>query len=383
MNKNAQETKKKKPYTVLVAVLALLVVAALAVTALLLAFGEDAAVMECDGTVITEPMYAYLLSACKYDFLVSYKNYGLKDTRASWESPLPGDVGEGQTWASFFEESFRTHLERMLVGAMLYDRELSLSAADKEALDGAIDDYASSLGGENEANGLLKEYGCTLSDVRRVLALEKKAELYFKEVYGADGEKVSAEKLEAEYQKNFARVKTIFVRTSGAMVGSDSEGDPVYATMTEAELNAANEKIAKIGFLLAGTASVTEDAFVQLQKEYTEDGAAKDFPGGYYLSEGCVYDPKVIDKALAMEIGTWDKVDGEYGTFFIYRCANVKGAYATTENRQWFEGFALSVAADLYGEELALHMDKVAADEEALSAYSVIYAKQSYEIQIG
>lgn len=373
------DTKKNKRNRIILIAVSILAIAILAVTVLFLAFREDAAVMTVGDAALTEEMYVYLFSSCKYDFLASYKTEGLSDTEASWKSALPKDQGNGMTWETLFNRHFEAYLSRLLTGAMLYDRDYSLTVGDKAALDASINTLVADLGGQSQAEKTLADYGTSLSAVRRVLALKRKAELYFTETYGKNGELVDADILEARYQKDYARIKTVFVRTKGKIIGEDENGNPVHDYMSEADLLAAEGKISILQSKLTLSEAISEETFNSLQ-QYNEDESAKNFIGGYYLSKDSYYDTAVIDAALSMRVGECRLVRGEYGAFLIYRYENPKGAYLLTDNRTWFEGFTLKIAKELYEEELKKHTADIWRDTAALAPYTVTTVKQSYEI---
>ncbi len=320
------------------------------------AFFEDETVALYAGdTEITEGMYAYIRSAAKYRFVATYKNEGLRDTAMGWSS-LSND-GE-RTWRERFEYELEDYTVRLLTAAYLFDTYygFSLSEYDESAIEASIALMVLDMGSEDALEDALKETAhCTVKDVRRVAILNAKANALFEELYGADGTGVHASILEARYQASYVRIKTVFIRQMGKLIG---EGDVHEEFTPEQE----EEALRRISILEAALDSgeMTEARFLTLQAEYNEDKTTADaYPNGFYFSKDASYDRAVIDVALDMQVGETRLVTGEYGTYLVRRYENEVGGYAMTANEDWFVSFAYGVAQEEFAKLIEEKKDAV------------------------
>ncbi len=305
-------------------------------------FEEETRVLYAGETEITEGMYAYIRSAAKYRFIATYKNEGLRDTPMGWSS-ISSD-GE-KTWRERFEYELEDYTVRLLTAAYLFDTHygFSLSEYDENAIEASISLMELDMGGEDELENALEEtVGCTVRDVRRVAILDAKANALFEELYGRDGKKVHASILEKRYQESYVRIKTVFIRQKGKLIG---DGD-VHEEFTEEQ---AEEALRRISILEAALelGEMTEERFLTLQSDYNEDQmTAETYPNGYYFSKDATYEDAVITAAFGMKVGETKLVTGEYGTYMVRRYENEVGAYAMTANEDWFVSFCYGVAQE-------------------------------------
>ncbi len=382
---------KKRYVIVLSTVLAFLLLCGGAATALYLSFQEDDPVLRCGDAVITEPMYAYLMSSYRYRFAIKYKGQELHKNdgdQSVWQAPVPEDMGgTGQSWQKQFDREFSLYLADLLGAASLY--KSAFTAEESQALDEEIEALCLRIGqgDEDEADKVLAQYGCSLNDVRRVMALEKKAQLYFEKTYGESGELTDVSLLEKRYQEDFVCVKLIFVRTKGKQVDVDDEGNPVYESMSKEQKDKAAQTISLLqAYYEQG---LEKETFLELRQEYNETQSID-----YYLAEYSLFDDKVIQAAHNMEVGEYAMVAGEFGTFLLLREITPVGGYATTgDSAQFFQNdlfvgnyeqgktFIYNVAQELCGQRVRARADQhLTQDHSVTDKYLVWDVKIDYTI---
>lgn len=333
-------------------------------------FEDEERALHAGDTEITEGMYAYMRSSAKYRFVATYKNEGLRDTPMGWSS-LSSD-GD-RTWRERFEEELRDYTVRLLTAAYLFDTQygFSLSEYDENNIEASILLMELDVGGEDELAEALKEVaGCTVKDVRRVAILDAKANALFEELYGSSGTGVSADILEKRYQESYVRIKTVFIRQKGKLIG---EGDVHEEFTPEQE----EEALRRISILEAAMAlgEMTNERFLALQKDYNEDKLTADaYPNGYYFTRDAAYERAVIDAAFDMKVGETRLVTGEYGTYMVRRYENEVGAYAMTANEDWFRGFAYGVAQEEFAKLIEAEKSAVKWENvETLDVSDVVF----------
>lgn len=366
--------KNKPTYVkILVAAIALLLVACIAVGSLLFAFRDEPTVVSLGATGVTQPMFDYYLASYKYDFLIQYKEDGLRDMGNSWRALSSDGV---RTWEERFYDEFEESLARRIAAASLFDASYSLSAKSRDEINERMRIVTDANGGKGKTGELLARYGCDTGDLRRILTLDYKIEMLYTILYGTDGSGLPDGLLEKTYQEEYARVKTVFIRTK-AKEGAQELG-------AEA-LEDATRRIATLEEYLAD--GMNEQEFLSLQSQFNEDkeGAQK-CPNGFYFSmllgEEAVnaYGASVIEKAISMKAGEFAMVEGTYGTYLLYRMSNPVGAYAQEANAQWFRNFIATVTARECNRLIDTVLDDVHFDEGLFFEDQVILTPKNYEI---
>ncbi|MBR2951471.1 MAG: hypothetical protein IKC43_00670 [Clostridia bacterium] len=363
--------KSKPTYVkILIVATALVLLAAVAVGALLMTFGRDEALVVSLGeTGVTQKMFDYYLASYKYEFLVQYKEEGLRDMGNSWRSVSSDGT---RTWEERFYDEFSEFLARKIAAASLFDASYSLSGDSRTEIGDRLQSVIKANGGKAKTNELLARYGCDTEDLRRAVTLDYKCAMLYGVLYGTDGSGLPDGLLEETYQKEYARVKTVFIRTKGKL------SDGTNAPMSEEALEDAERRIAALQAYLDD--GMDEKEFLSLQEAFNEDEAAESYPNGYYLSKHVYYDEILTERALAMKAGEFAMVEGEYGTYLLYRMSNPFGAYAQESNAEWFRGFVGSVTEREYAKLVDTVVAKVRFEENLFFDAQVIQTPKNYEV---
>ncbi len=355
---------------ILVVCIALLLVAAIAVTVLLFAFQEEPNVVSLGAAGVTQPTFNYYLGAYKYEFLIQYKEDGLRDMGNSWRSVSSDGV---RTWEERFYDEFSEFLARKIAAAALFDNAYSLKSDSREEINDRLQIIISANGGKKATNEILARYGCDTEDLRRAVTLDYKGAMLYQILYGTDGSGLPDGLLEETYQKEYAHVKTVFIRTKGKL-----QSDGTNEAMSAEALEEAERKIATLQAYLDD--GMDEKEFLALQEQFNEDEIAKSYPNGIYLSKESVYDEEVIEQALAMKPKQFALVSGEYGAYLIYRMDNPVGAYAQKDNAMWFRTFIADVTEREYEKHVDRVVDEVRFDEGLFYDDLVILTPKNYEV---
>ena len=362
---------KRVKWKIIIPVLSLLLVAVIAVFALLAIFREEETHVVSLGTAgVSEDAFHYYLATYKYEFLREYKEEGLRDNGASWRS-LSSD-GE-HTWEKLFYLEFSDYLARKIAAAAIFDASYSLSATSRGEINAKFKSVLAENGGKKAVNEALSLYSCDSEDLRRAMTLDYKGAMLYSILYGTNGSGLPEGLLEETYQKEFAHVQTVFIRTAGKI---NSDGTKTELTATEQE--EAERKIATLQAYLED--GMTEAEILSLQAQFNEDEIAAKYPNGIYLSEIGVHDEKVIEQALSLKVGEGALVQGEYGAYLIYRLSNPVGAYAQEANAEWFRGFTQTVAEREYGKLIEGVLSDVRFEEDLFYDDLVILTPKNYEI---
>ena len=100
-------------------------------------------------------------------------------------------------------------------------------------------------------------------------------------------------------------------------------------------------------------------------KEYNEDKGMEMYPGGYYLTATSEYDSiEVRDALFEMEDGEIRRIESEYGIHIVMKYELDKGAYADTNNKDFFrtESGSLIFLETLKNQLIGTYVEKYKAD---------------------
>ena len=363
--------KTKKMLKIVLPIVALLLIAAIAVAVLLMTFDDEPFVVSLGTAGVTEPMFNYYLASYKYQFLIEYKEEGLHDMGNSWRS-LSSDGT--RTWEERFYDEFAEILARKVAAAALFDASYSLSRNSRQEINERMDAIIESNGKTKaKTNEILEKFDCDLDDVRRAVTLDYKVAMLYSILYGTDGSGLPDGLLEECYQRDYARVMTVFVRTKGKL-----QSDGTNAPMTEEALEDADRKIATLRDYLED--GMDEKEFLLLQEQFNEDEIAENYPNGIYLSAASVYDQAVIESSLELKVGGAALVEGEYGAYLVYRLSSPAGAYLQESNAMWFRGFIDSVTEREFDRLIDEVVGDVHFEDELFIDDTVILMPRNYEV---
>lgn len=359
--------KYKIPLFIIAAFLAVALLFGIISTTVVLS-RESKAVFTYQGAMVDEGMYAYFALAYKGTFLAEQGYSSAYDTPVFFRQV---DEKTGKTYAKLFREGLDTHVKSLLLASYLYDRTLSLSKADQQEIQEGVDMIASE--GKKAFNELGKEYGFDYK------SLQKCAEMIYKtskiySLYSSNASSNATNSTEADrfYEENYAEVYLLFIRTetvfcyddAGNRLIDEETGFDAVRTLSAAEYE---KRTADILSLREGiealhngeNGAITSVTIFDMLKTYYVDDSKERAENGYFLSAGEPYTkdlspsiPKVVDTALALEVGDFAEVvitAEDYttnvqgapfvGSCFIYRAPLTSGAYTVDEFGDMFTAF--------------------------------------------
>ncbi|MBQ8746513.1 MAG: peptidylprolyl isomerase [Clostridia bacterium] len=326
---------------------------------------------------ISTNVYRYWLSSYKGRFLYSYTD--MTDTDQFWDSILYDNV----TTEEYLNGVVLGNVKRDLICMELFDQyKLSMPDAMLKDIDlyitDLINEYAN--GNTREFNAMLANFGINADILRDIYIAEDQKIVLYDYLYGENGPRaLSEEDLDAYYRDNYVRVRHIYVNDANTQVTNeagypqyDSSGNALTRALTEAELA---EKQATIDAIDAALANGEE--FADVYEKYSED---KFYVNGYYLTEDTPFISEVVDAAFDLEIGSWVRVESNYGTHYIKRLELEDNAYNESTNKDFFNEYADTVASADFFAYLESLMGEITVNEEEIARYSVRDAAVNYSI---
>ncbi len=175
------------------------------------------------------------MSVNVYEFLLSRAKgtlayYGYDVTNASfWQTVM--SLEDGKTFNEYYcEEIKRQTIHYLIADKRFDDLGLKLPESDEKLIDDFLAGLVQSAGSKSNLNAELKEFGVNYDILREIYVIEAKIERLKEHLYGANGEKISAEEKEKYFNENYVGFKQIFVATYDYVIDTDRFGDTVYYT---------------------------------------------------------------------------------------------------------------------------------------------------------
>lgn len=333
--------------------------------------------IELDGKKITANMYTFWLSRYKAFFVYSYMNN--EENQQMWDSVM-GDDGKtvNEIFTGYVLDNARTYAAALA----LYDEyKLSLPASEKETIEADLEALAETAGGKTVMNSELANFGVNYDMLGEIYTIEAKVAQLQEYMFadGGPGAITDADR-DAYYTANYARIKHIFVSTTGKYVLDDEgnftydeDGNPIMAEFTDVELKAQREKAAEVVKKLEEGAD-----FDEMLAAYTEDTATALYPNGYYFTQTSTYVDEIIDAAFEMEIGDWNYVQSDLGYHIIQRLELDPKAYASSLDVDFFTDFESNVEMEAFNRILAPYVERAQVNEEIAANYSLKTVMANY-----
>ena len=302
------------------------------------------AALTLGSVTVTEDVYAYWLSCYKYLYLSNFMELGIQDTEEGWNTVYK----DGKSYGEVFRDAIEQDLRRRIAASALFDENgLVLSSSARQEIASVLDDvfYYEEGADRNAAFG---KYGTDEVGARQVAIFEKKYDLYFTALFGADQSKVLEEtyreEADAYYEAHVRRVKVIFVPK-----GTDCSD------------------------LAADMPEMTERDFDYYAEKYHDDATLDftEFPEGLFLIDEADYTrtslieyPEMLQIALRSEMMQGLFTSTSEGTYFVYRCLLPEGGYRDEANAEMLSEFAYFCAHSIYLD----HLNEKAKEIEVLPA---------------
>ena len=318
---------------------------------------------------IEEGAMRYLSAYYKLSYIRALKIAGVRvsDTEEFWNS-----VSEsGKTQGELYNESFEGYIRSLVASANNYLTESSYTAADKASVEATLEEVLTykAKGSVDEFNRISEKYGFDYDDfcdAAKILYMAERAKYI---LYGSDGENLASFPDEcAKYLETYSRVKLMFIRDK-EVFQTDDEGNYVYGDNGNVLLREMTdeEKALRLGYIETldaaiearkngGDKQITPEMFdIYLEKS---DGDSKMHNKGYYFNENADATaefasefPEVVERALEMNVGEYEKVECSIGVCYIYKEQVVAGAYSDEENL-FFSDFYADASEYLYADIL-------------------------------
>ena len=333
----------------------------------------SSAAMSYRGATVSLPVANYLASVAKYNLMTSLASRGVEveDTPEFWAS---SPEGENTTYGLMLRSGTEEYIRRVLVGSYLFDKNTSLTKADKESIKNATAEILDYKAGNSKAqfNELTESMGFDYADFEKAAHLIYKYEMSQSVIFGFDGAALAgggfAEECN-EFFSTYTRAKLIFIRTRDHYAKNEETGKDELIDYTDGERAEIEAGIAEIDALITAK-EMTESRFdAYLLSESEKDGM--NVKGGYYLAPTSHHTynlslayPDVVKSALGMKEGEYARVDTEWGVCFIYKCEREAFAYALGTNSMFFADFYSDAADYLYDREIAKYTKDVKVSDK-------------------
>ena len=332
---------------------------------------------------INEDHYRYLASIHNRQ---QFESFGI-----SIESPWEAKFESGLTVAQAVDSTtstFKNNVYMLLFSQLLFDTyELELSETVKNTIEQNVLTVTKYFGGsEQKFNINSRPYGFTADTLRDIYTMQAKQTIVMEYLYGAQGEKISTEKLDELYNKNYMRFQTIVINNVYKVVTeTDSEGKEVskMEMLTEGEIAQRNNIIDDLTNLFIspqeGYVYKVIDPTMSYEMLYSLYSDDKAYPMGCYspipssaasqnaitaaalLKENDVAKVKAkrfFQKGGSFQIGgetvTINPGDYfEYGSVFVKKLSMTERAYDDENYKSFFTNFRTSACSVLYAEHIS------------------------------
>lgn len=328
-------------------------------------------------TVITENEYCYYMSTYKGAFLAAMGQ--TTDNSAYWSSA----IGEGVTVGDYVGVLATNEVMTYAVLLGLFDEYgLSLTTAEINSVDAAINQYTTAAGGKGALNSILSAYGINVGILREIkldtLKIKKVQEYMMGEgdiIVSTDADR------EAYFEDAYKRVKYIFissqkdyVRELDGSLAKNEDGSYKTRDITDTE---KAEKAALVEEL-NDRLEAGED-FEALLSEYTMDVGMLHFPDGYYYTSSSSYvEAKVQTELTEAEIGEIVNIESDNGWYIAKPYELEDGAWKKEENAAMFTNFEAMVNTLKLQEYIGTFAEEVTLEEGVVASYPIAYCSPNF-----
>ena len=308
------------------------------------------AVVKYESVNIDEKTTAYLISYYKYWYMGNLRAQGIPDVEDSMEFWGISDAN-GIEYGQVLTIDTLNFLKRIAVSNHIFNQYGKLSDADRKNINDSVDSIFRNLG--EDAEEALAACGTDRESVKRAAEMIYKDSLAQKTLFGADGSKLTMYDDDAidceKYLQEYSRVKILVVGKEDATESERAERAEFIAKI--------DEEIRKYESKEDGR--ITEEIFESYIKN-NSDGDKSRAEEGYYFNVFSEYTQsivqndtvfnegdgaKIVETALKMENETYEKIEIDYATIYLYKCRVESGAYGASANQDFFSDF-YSDAAD-------------------------------------
>lgn len=327
------------------------------------------AVMTLGKSAVTDKMYQYWVCTYKANLLRRYSD--AKDAPEFWDKKLDGKT----TAEEYFNGLISDKIKANLVSMYLFDEYgLELDEDDVATADEIIAEYLESYanGDEKRFDKLLSIYGVDRELLREIFIEELKSTYVYNRIFEKGTVAVGPMMKEQYLADNYAHIKHIYINNKYDPSKSyyDESGNFVLMPWGDDEKAGQDAKVE------AAKAALDTEDFDKVYKEYSDETS---YPNGYYVCATTAGLPtELIERALSMEIGETAIFESDYGTHIVLRLDVEKGAYASEEYSDFFDGFTDAVYEKAFDDFIASYYERIEIDETAVKEFTVRWAEPNY-----
>lgn len=213
---------------------------------------------------------------------------------------LSVEISEGYTYGdSMLETAIDQMVRYMAIAQYAQENNIELVEADTAGVNDYIQKMIDQYGSEEAYEQAVADMNATPEDIRTIQELNFLNQRVFKTIYGPEGDKLSDEALASFAETNgFAMAKIIL------FLKIDETGEALDAETVANAKSAAEDAAAQLdGWTEASSAYATkEELFTALMNELSEDTELENFPDGYIVGPGDMYED-IYNAILELEEG--------------------------------------------------------------------------------
>ena len=373
--------KLQRGQKILVIFIAAFVLAALIfaiVFGAIMAVRRAMAVVKYESVNIDEKTTAYLISYYKYWYMGNLRAQGIHDVEDTMEFWGTSDEN-GIEYGQILTIDTLNFIKRIAVSNHIFNQYGTLTAADRKNIDDSVDSIFKNLG--DDADEALSACGTDKASVRRAAEMIYKDSLAQKTLFGADGSKLTMYEDDAidceKYLQEYSRVKILVIGKENATESERKERAELISKIDEEIRRHENKEDGRI----------TEEIFESYIKN-NSDGDKSRAEEGYYFNAFSEYTQsivqnntvfaegdgaKIVETALEMKMESYEKIEIDYATIYLYKCQIELGAYGASANQDFFSDF-YSDAADYFFPLLLANLREDVIFTDKISSVPIIGA---------
>ena len=336
------------------------------------------AVVKYESVNIDEKTTAYLISYYKYWYMGNLRAQGIPDVEDTMEFWGTSDEN-GIEYGQILTIDTLNFIKRIAVSNHIFNQYGTLTAADRKNIDDSVDSIFKNLG--DDADEALSACGTDKASVRRAAEMIYKDSLAQKTLFGADGSKLTMYEDDAidceKYLQEYSRVKILVIGKENATESERKERAELISKIDEEIRRHENKEDGRI----------TEEIFESYIKN-NSDGDKSRAEDGYYFNAFSEYTQsivqnntvfaegdgaKIVETALEMKMESYEKIEIDYATIYLYKCQIELGAYGASANQDFFSDF-YSDAADYFFPLLLANLREDVIFTDKISSVPIIGA---------
>lgn len=399
-NKNKEQKRQKNVFLItFVCIFLALVLIFGAVIGIITLVKNTNAVVKYEGLTMDKETASFFVTYYKYRYMSILSSLGVEnveDSRGFWNEIYEK---EGVSYGELLTKSTEQYIRQIMVANYLFDNYARLTSDDRDIINTARSELLTykADGSKDRFNSEVSRYGFDYGSLKDAITMLYKANIAKNIIYGEDGSNLkNFPDLANEYLSEYTHVKLLYIRTEttfvldevgNRVVGDDGNDETRF--LTDAEKAERQTLISEIrGYIEAakvgGDIQMGEEMFdYYLEKHDEGDGDMHE--DGYYFHENSAFTAEfsevfknVVDKSYAMEIGTYDEVNVDFGVCFIYKYEPTANVYASTLAEVCFTDF-YSDAANVMFEKTLTELSADVIFTEKFKKIDIIALPYNYD----